>query len=152
MTKKTLFLWFGIVPVVTLGATLLIPSNRYLVLGLIRNEPFQDGRPASYWIDQLKDGDPAKRQEAAAALGRMGPDGRNAVPALAVALKDDSELVRANAALALSKIGSESQAAVPALGEALKDAIPLIRLEAAMALHQIGPEAEVAVPALIQAL
>src|SRR5712692_11358846 len=42
MTKKTLFLWFGIVPVVTLGATLLIPSNRYLVLGLVRNEPFQD--------------------------------------------------------------------------------------------------------------
>src|SRR6266404_7052430 len=113
--KKTLCLWFGIVPGVVLGVVLLIPSDRYFLLGVLRKEPFQDGKPASYWIDQLKEEDAVKRRAAAAALGKMDSVAGSAVPQLAVALKDADDLVRANATLALFKIGRESASAVPAL-------------------------------------
>ncbi len=150
--KRRLILWFGIVPVVALGIALLIPSDRYFLLGLLRGESFQDGRPTSYWIDQLKEADAGKRQEAAAALGRIGPEAKKGVPALALALKDSDKLVRLKAALALFQIGAESADAVPALCDALQDEIPLVRLQAALALRLIGPKAGAAVPALIQAL
>jgi HEAT repeat protein len=151
MKKKTLILWAA-VPVITLGILLLIPSSRYLVLGLVKQEPFQYGRPMSRWINDLEHGDDDARHQAAKALGAIGPEAKDAVPALSVALRDENDLVRLNASLALLKIAPESQAAIPALAEALHDQIPLIRMNAAMALNRMGGQSRAAVPALISAL
>jgi HEAT repeat protein len=150
--KKRILLWLVVVPVVAAMASLLIPSNRYFLVGLFRHEPFHEGRPLTYWIDQLRAGNSDQRAQAATALGVMGPEARLAVPALATALRDETNTVRLQAALALFKIGPESRPAVPALAEALRDPEPAIRFEAALALHQLGSEAVEAVPALIHAL
>ena len=56
------------------------------------------------------------------ALGRIGPESKEAVPLIARSLKDDYDPnVRAAAAEALGEIGSEATEAVPALVEALED-------------------------------
>jgi HEAT repeat protein len=150
--KKTLVLWLGIVPLVLLASLLVIPSTRYYLLGLVRNEGFEDNRPTSFWIASLKDADFKKRMQAAAALGSIGPGATEAVPGLVQALKDDDKFVRANAALALFKIGADSPEAVLALGEALEDNTPTVRVDAALALRRIGPKSALAIPALIKAL
>jgi HEAT repeat protein len=151
MKKKALMLWSG-VAVATLGIVVFTPSTRYLLLGLVRHEPFQDYKPISQWIASLQDGDAEVRHEAAKALGCYGTDGKDAVPALAAALHDQDDLVRVNAALALLKIAPECQAAVPELADALQDKIHIIRMNAAIALHRMGPQSRTAVPKLIKAL
>ena len=45
-------------------------------------------------IDQLKSQNPDVRREAAQALGKLGPEAKDAVPALANALKDKNLFVR----------------------------------------------------------
>src|SRR5260370_42250010 len=137
MKKKVLSLC-GALMVIALAVVLFIPSSRYFVLGHASGEPFQDGRPISYWINTLQSGDAEARNLAAKEIGYLGPEGKEAAPALVVALKDKEELVRLNASLALLKMSPESQAAVPALGEALQDEIPTIRMNAIMALHRMG--------------
>jgi HEAT repeat protein len=152
MKKKTLLLWLGVV-VVILGIILLTPASRYVVMGLAKQEPFDyNGRPLSYWINALQEGDEKVRHQAAKALGNFGREGKEAVPALAVALADQADLVRVNAALALMKMAPDTEAAVPQLGEALRDKYPMIRMDAVIALHRMGAEARGAVPALIKAL
>ena len=90
------------------------------------------------------------RWNAAEALGRIGPEAKQAVSALAQALTDGYSDVRQSAAEALGQIGP---AAVAALIQALKDEEWWkVRQSAAEALGRIGPEAKAAVPELIQAL
>jgi len=45
--KKHIIIWLGIVPAVVLGIILLDPTC--ILLGLIRDESFYDGRPTTYW-------------------------------------------------------------------------------------------------------
>jgi HEAT repeat protein len=94
-------------------------------------------------------------QQAAEALGEMGPHAREAVPALTAYLKD-SELSSYHPyyALALSKIDRQAAgAAVPALIEVLDGKTHAIsRQEAAKALGEIGAQARAAVPSLQKAV
>ena len=57
----------------------------------------------------------ADAQNAALALGQIGPDARDAVPALNEALGDSQWAVRRQAALALGRMGAEARAAIPGL-------------------------------------
>jgi HEAT repeat protein len=145
-------LTMGLIMVVVLGIVLTVPTSRYVLIGFINNESFDEGRPLSYWIHALQDKEADKRKQAAFALGRMGPQGEKAVPALAVALKDESEVVRLNASLSLMKIGAEARSAVPELAEALEDEVDWVRMNAALALSRMGPDAKPVVRALIKAM
>jgi HEAT repeat protein len=91
------------------------------------------------------------RRCAAEALGQMGPDAEESVPALRAALKDCDWSIRAHAAMALGKIGPGAKEAVPDLIKTLRDKEILVRHSAATSLGEIGPEARAAVPALIDA-
>jgi HEAT repeat protein len=91
---------------------------------------------------------------AAAALAKIGPEARAAVPALIAALKPrkgngSGELIRLHARLALARIGAP---AVPALIEALQDKKEGVAPLAGEALAWVLPPAKQAVPALRAAL
>src|SRR5262249_17511644 len=72
-------------------------------------------------IEALQDGDFQIRNEAAVALGELGPEARESVPALTQALEGEAKYLHRHAAAALGKIGPAAGAAVPALTRALKD-------------------------------
>ena len=57
-------------------------------------------------IEKLKDPDEEVRQNAAKALGEIGPEAKAAIPALREALKDDYKAVRKAAEDALKEIES----------------------------------------------
>jgi RNA polymerase sigma factor (sigma-70 family) len=106
------------------------------------------GRPASFWIEQLKDGDPSYRAEAVKVLGIVSRNDRAAIAPLLASLKDQEEDVRLAATRSLGQAGA---AAIPALTARLKEDGPMRSL-AATALGDMGPEAKPAVPALIEVL
>jgi HEAT repeat protein len=84
------------------------------------------------------------------ALARLGPDARDALPAVTKAVADTDLNVRLAAALALARLGGEAKAALPALLEGVTHADPALRQRAHEALRQFGPKARAAVPALIK--
>lgn len=116
-----------------------------LVIGCAR-APVHKGKPASQWMEQLGDPDPAVRRQAARSLAAL--EAKEAVPGLITALKDKDQGVRADAAEALWSIGPPAKDAVPDLIAALKDRSPDVRYNAAGALGEIGAGAKDAVPAL----
>ena len=80
------------------------------------------------------------RQNAAAALAQLGPEARDAVPALTSALRDPEWAVRRQAALTLGKIGPEARSALPALTKLGQgDPHGLVRSAAREALKQLRP-------------
>jgi len=91
------------------------------------------------------------RDVAAKNLFTLGPEAKDAVPALRQALKDTHPAVRVSVAWALTRIGPEAQAAVPDLEVALKDPNGDVRKAAAEALKKIrretAPDAPAAPPA-----
>lgn len=105
-------------------------------------------------IQALRDENFVVREAAIKALNGIGPEAKEAVPALVQALKDENSDIRArrSAVYALGKIGPGAKEAVPALVQALEDKDSIIREAAAHVLGKIGPEAKEAVPTLIQAL
>lgn len=93
------------------------------------------------------------RIAAARSLSELGPDAKDAVPALIqAALEGDSVQVRRASIGAICRIGPEAAAAVPALIDALEDEDCPIRGLVADALGYIGPEARDAIPALTKAM
>jgi HEAT repeat protein len=84
----------------------------------------------------LKARDPVARARAAAAIARMGPNGKDAVPSLTVAIKDPELSVRAAAAYALGQIGAAAAPALPNLEAASNT--PSLRDVARKAIDQIG--------------
>jgi hypothetical protein len=95
----------------------------------------------------LQDKDKDVRNNAAAALGAIGAEARDAIPALVQALR--YETVEPGPARALGKIGA---AAVLPLCAALRDTDLHTRCGAAGALGDIGAGAKLAIPALTEAL
>src|SRR6202040_2294726 len=80
-----------------------------------RKERFQ---MLSRWIEDLESADPNLRTLALQELRQLGPEAREAVPALIAALEKapgDSDLIRA-LVCTLEAIGPEARAAVPLLG------------------------------------
>jgi HEAT repeat protein len=95
-------------------------------------------------VKQLRGTDTAAREKAAAALEKLGPEAKAALPDLIAALKADDVTVPPLVVQVLAGMGS---AAVGDLTEALAD--KQARLHALRALKRIGPDARPAVSALI---
>lgn len=102
-------------------------------------------------VDVLnEDRSPYRRMLAVEALERMGPDAKDAVPALIEALDDPGVFGRFTVPNALAHIGP---AAVPAVEQALREhGRSPVRSGCAKALGFMGPVASEAVPALQKAL
>jgi HEAT repeat protein len=79
------------------------------------------GKPVSYWVQALKDSDPALRKKAAFKLGNAGPADAAVVPALLAALKDEDAGVRSAGILALVKFGPDAREAIPTLAAMEQD-------------------------------
>jgi hypothetical protein len=100
-------------------------------------------------ILSLENNDPIVRKEAAQALGCIGSEAAEAIPALSRTLGDEKRWVRIAASWALGQIGPE---AIPSLTQALGNQDASIRAAAAWSLGYMGPEAEEVIPVLSQAL
>ena len=96
----------------------------------------------------LMDGDVEIRRIAARGLSELGPDAREAVPAVIKALRDRDDQVRSGAAATLGN-GGRLSIELPALTEALKDPAPAVQLSAVRAVARLGPAAKSLVPALL---
>jgi HEAT repeat protein len=92
------------------------------------------------------------RRNAAAALGRIGPAAKDAVPELVKLLNDPDTGVRWAAVIALGSVEPGAKDAAPELVRLLKDPDGYVRRAAASALQGIGPAAKDAVPELVKLL
>ncbi len=97
-------------------------------------------------VEELTSNELASRVSAANGLRELGPQARDAAPALATMLSDTDERASRAAVEALVRIGS---AGVPFLVEALDDRRKPVRLQAINGLGQLGERANVAVAALV---
>ena len=94
------------------------------------------------WTEMLRDANVVARCTAARALGQMGAQARDALPALLQALQDREPLVRDAVAEAIGCIGPDSQDAILALMHALTDTNSFVQATAAKALKKVeGPVA-----------
>jgi hypothetical protein len=151
-TRRRTF-WVLTACAVATALALLIPGSPVHLPNLLVPKGTHEGRPVRHWVRDLDSPDPEVRFPAIFALGAIGADAAEAVPALADILCHDPDPdVRNQAALALSKMAPASATAVPALAQALADAELAVRMNATVALLRLGPEARPAVPALIRAL
>src|SRR5439155_15994241 len=92
------------------------------------------------WMEMLRDANVVARCTAARALGQMGAQARDALPALLQALQDREPLVRDAVAEAIGCIGPDSQDAILALVHALTDTNSFVQATAAKALKKVeGP-------------
>jgi len=153
MTARRI-VWALIALLALAALAVLIPgSPAYLPTLIRRHAHFHEGHGTGYWIEALNSPDAEVRRHAIFALGMLGTDAEDAVPALSAIMVDDPDgKLRGEAALALSKMTPASRAAVPALARALEDKDPLVRMNAVNALFRLRTEARPAAPALIQAL
>jgi HEAT repeat protein len=122
--------------------TMLIPL--LLAVGACHARAPYEGKSVARLQQMLRDPNPTVQAQGAYGLSRLGPEARDAVPALIEAMKGET-LVRENAALALGQIGPEAREAVPTLIEVLNDPEWTVRRHAAIALGEIGPDAMQAV-------
>jgi RNA polymerase sigma factor (sigma-70 family) len=111
-----------------------------------KDEVLYQGKPAAFWLKQLKDRDTGYRTNAVNALGHIAEVDRGVIPALVEASGDRVDQVRASAVFALSGLGEE---AVPDLLAALKGSKGRARLGVMAALHAMGPRAKEAIPTLL---
>jgi hypothetical protein len=117
-----------------------------------KEEVTYQGKPLSAWIEMLEDSNPSTRFSAINAVGKIGPEAREAIPALIETIRqtrnhDKRILLACN--YALLAMGKEI---VPNMISLLKDDEWEMRRGAAWILGKLGPEAKDAVPALTEAL
>ena len=115
--KRRLFLWLGILLAISLVLALAFPSSYYLLIGLLQNEAFYDGKPTSYWVSALMKrgyfGSEGPPRDVGNILSKAGAA---AVPVLVDMLGEEDDDVRFKALLALSAMKpGEAAAAVSAL-------------------------------------
>ena len=112
--------------------------------------PLYRGRPASVWLEQLKDADAKYRAEAVTALGALAENNKTLIPVLGGVLKDKSALV---SSLAVGAVEPFAPEVVSLVVQLLKDkSSPSARARAAEVLGRIGPAAKAAIPVLTQAV
>lgn len=97
-------------------------------------------------IKQLQTGSPYESAAAARALGKMGPEAAEALPALVLALYQEDKWVREAAVQAIGAIGREARAYRDALVAATLDAEPEVRQAAQEALDKIEGRKPVSSP------
>jgi len=103
-------------------------------------------------IVKLKSDDWRARGRAATALGLIGPEAKDSIPALREQLGHKSGAIRSAAAGAIWSITGESSEMCPMLTGLLRGRVQAYHISAAIALGAVGPPARVAVPKLIEAL
>lgn len=104
-------------------------------------------------IRSLKNTNPSTRKWAAIDLAEIGPEAKEAEPALIEVLNNDSNLdVRRIAAYALGRIKPELREAELVLVKTLEDINPGVRRMAAFALGRMGGKATSSIPALLETL
>jgi hypothetical protein len=92
------------------------------------------------------------RFAAISALGYIGPDAHDAVPALIPLLRDALPLVRSGTAETLGEIHAAPDLTIPALIHALDDGKPAVQGKAIESLMEFGPAAQAAIPKLSELL
>jgi HEAT repeat protein len=107
--------WLGVVVLAALAGYVFYPVGQQIAHGMANGEPFQGGRPESYWIEALNCNDQNARVAAIDALARMGP---RVIPDLIKKGQDPKFYGRADVYEALAKMG---EPAVPALVEVVKN-------------------------------
>src|SRR5262249_42273575 len=114
-------------------------------------KPLYQGKPAAFWLEQFKDGDPDYRAKAATALGALAHKNKDLIPLLAAGLSDKDDRVALDVSNALAELRApESVPFVVEVLKARKSTSAMIR--AANALGRIGAEGKPAVPFLAEAL
>jgi HEAT repeat protein len=154
--KKRRALRLGVAVVLLAGFAVVIPGSPLYLPNWLVLRGQHEGRSARSWMRDLKDPDVEARQTAAKALGTIGPDAAEAVPALVEALLGDHDRgVRIASSFALTRMdpaAPEMAAAVPDLAKGLTDADPLVRMNVALALLRLEGRARPAAEALIRAV
>lgn len=117
-----------------------------------KKEVTYEGKPLSEWMKMLKGEDPIGKYAAIHAVGKIGPEAKEAIPILIETIRevrnrDRRILVACNKALL--GMGKEI---VPHMISLLKDDTWEMRRGAAWILGKLGPDAKEAVPALTEAL
>jgi HEAT repeat protein len=107
------------------------------------------GKPAAFWLKQLKDRDSGYRVNAVNALGHIAEVDRRVIPALVESSADREPDVQRVAVDSLSGLRAE---ALPDLLAALKGGKGRTRLGAMAGLYAFGPRAKEAVPDLVAVL
>ena len=133
--------------------------KHHVDLEALRREPLKALRNVTWYFQYAHDdGVEMAHTSAAAALGKIGPLARDAVPVLIQTLFDKEGKVRLAAARALGGIGQRARGALPALVNALIDPKEAVRKAAAEGLAAIDaawssrPEAAALVPDFVKRL
>jgi HEAT repeat protein len=150
-TRRVLWMVAAVV-LLALVAMAVPHSPVYLPRMISFTGRYQNGNATGKWLKALDSPDENVRYEAIRALGAIGPDAGEAVPALCVILAKSSRSSRIEAALALRNMVPASESAVPALTLALKDEDPFVRINSMFALMRLGTAARSAIPNLILAM
>jgi hypothetical protein len=152
MWRRRILLLVFALAVLAVAAVLVPGSPAYLPL-ILNAGPRSHGHSARHWIATLDSLEAHERRQAIHALGDLGAEAAEAVPALARILEEDPDPgSRIEASLALSKMDPASREAVPALTRALERGEPLVRLNSALALFRLRAHARPAIPALARAM
>jgi hypothetical protein len=110
MTKRTM--QYGLLLLLIMaGASLLLPSVRYPLIGRLRGEKFVDGYPVSYWLMEAE-------ERNSKAIQNLGQSDSSAVPVLLKILLEKGRGVsqaRDEAARSLGRLGLAAQNALPEL-------------------------------------
>jgi len=131
----------------------LLLCTAILSIGCTKKEEVTyQGKPLSEWMKMLKDEDLIRKYAAINAVGKIGPEARDAIPVLIETIRqtrnhDRKTLLACN--YALLAMGKEM---VPYMISLLKDDDWEMRRGAAWILGKAGPEAKNALPALTEAL
>ncbi|MCX7700312.1 MAG: FG-GAP-like repeat-containing protein [Gemmataceae bacterium] len=155
MRSKLRFLVpLGAVILVAVGLGLALPGSPIYLPELLIRGGVHDGRPTSYWIEQLNHQDSAERIKAMQALATIGPENAGrAVPRLGEILTTDKDPhCRNEAALALSKMIPHAREVMSALIQAAEDEEIPVRANVMMTLFRLKTDAKPAIPVIIKAL
>jgi HEAT repeat protein len=151
MSRITLSLLSGLAVGLAFGLAASSSCQPGFPLPAEKEEALYRGQPAGYWLQQLRDRDPAQRQQAMWALARLGGEPEH-VRAVAELLEDQEQGVRFGAALNLGRMGPAATSALPHLFTALRDEDQFVRTAAVCALGRICPQDEAVLNALGAAL